>query len=178
MLFGADPSRSGSEVREVIRVDLVRFLVAQDVERARVFLCWLLQMNCFVEVVVDDLAEVNQAAFVDLDFALGVELQPGGMNEAKISDEVLAVDRADHELRLPELLVVGDVVVARFAFTDLENGPVAVEENLDVLELLSVDLLELEDQPLRWNLQGFQVDESSLQIARAAAADVTQLDLA
>lgn len=135
-------------------------------------------MNCFVEVVVDDLAEVNQAAFVDLDFALGVELQSGGMNEAKISDEVLAVDRADHELRLPELLVVGDVVVARFAFTDLENGPVAVEENLDVLELLSVDLLELEDQPLRWNLQGFQVDESSLQIARAAAADVTQLDLA
>lgn len=69
------------------------------------------------------------------------------------------------------------MVVARFAFADLENGPVAVEENLDVLELLGVDLLELEDQPLRWNLQGFQVDESSLEIARAAAADVTQLDL-
>ena len=99
------------------------------------------------------------------------------MHEAEISNEVLAVDRADHELSLPELLIVGDVIMAGFTFADLEKGPVTVEGYLDIFELLGVNLLELEDQPLRWDLESFQVHESSLQIAAAVAADVTQLDL-
>ena len=46
---------------EVIRVDFVRLFVAENVEGARVLLGWLLQVDCLVEVIVHDLAEVDEA---------------------------------------------------------------------------------------------------------------------
>jgi hypothetical protein len=69
------------------------------------------------------------------------------------------------------------MVVARLSFADLVDSPVTLKEDLYVLELFGVDLLELQDQPLRWNVQWLQMSELSLEITSWAASNVIQFDL-
>ena len=66
------------------------------------------------------------------------------MDEAKITNVVLAILVDDHELGFPELLVVGDLVVVLLSLTDLVDASVTVELDLNVLELSGVDRFELE----------------------------------
>lgn len=75
MFLSAHPRWSGTQVGEIIWVHFVRLLVAEDIELARIFLWWLLQMNRFIEVIVDDLTKINQAALVDLHFTFCIKLQ-------------------------------------------------------------------------------------------------------
>jgi len=91
VLFGTDPGWAGSQVWEVFWVDLVRLLVAENVEGTAVRLGWLLQVNSLVEVVMDNFTEINQAALLDLDFTFGVKLQSGGVDKAQVSDVVTAI---------------------------------------------------------------------------------------
>ena len=64
------------------------------------------------------------------------------MDDAKIADVIFAVLADDHELGLPELLVVGDLVVVGLTFTDLEDSLSSIDGDLEVLELFGVDSFE------------------------------------
>ena len=75
MLLSTHPSRSGTQVREIIWVHFVGLLVAEDIELTGIFLWRLLQMNSLIKVVVDHLTKINKTALVDLDFAFGIELK-------------------------------------------------------------------------------------------------------
>ena len=61
------------------------------------------------------------------------------MDESKISDIVLTSNVDDHELSLPKLFVIWDLVVVGLSFTNLENSSVSLEVDLYILEFLSVD---------------------------------------
>jgi hypothetical protein len=82
---------------------------------------------------MDDLAKVNDAALLKLDLATLVELDTGGVDEAEVTDVVLTTDVDDHELGFPELFVVRDLVMVLLALTDLVNGAITLELDLDVL---------------------------------------------
>ena len=87
------------------------------------------------------------------------------MDETHVSDIELAIDAADHELGLPKLLVVWNVVVSSLTLSDLEHGSIAINLDLNVLELLGIDLVESKDKLLIWNGERFDVLDLSLKIA-------------
>lgn len=66
------------------------------------------------------------------------------MDHTQIADEVLSVPAHDHELRLPQFLVVGDLVVVGLTLTNLEDASVAVKANGQVLDLLGVHSFEVQ----------------------------------
>lgn len=177
VLFGTHPGWPGSQVWEVFWVNLVRFLVTENVEGTAVRLCWFLQVNSLVEVVMDNFTKINQAALLDLNFAFGVKLQSGGVDKAQISDIVTAIHGANHELRLPELLIIWHVIVTGLSLTYFEDSSISVADNLDVLELFGVHLLKLEDEPLLRNVERLDVRESTLEITAWVAKYVIELGL-
>lgn len=73
------------------------------------------------------------------------------MDETQISDVVLAIERNYHELSLPELLVIWNLIVVCLSFTDLENGSITFEGDFNVLEFLGIDTFEFEHQFLLWD---------------------------
>jgi len=111
-----------------------------------------------VKVVVDDLTQVDQGILLDLDVGILVNLYTRGVHNTEITDVVLAIFADNHELRLPELLVVGDLVVVGLAFTDLENTLSTVDGDLEILQLFCVDSLECHGQSLLCGLfrEGFK----------------------
>jgi len=79
-------------------------------------------MSQLVDMVVHDLAKVNQGPLVELEGGVRGHLKAGGMDHTEIADVEAAVFVQDHELGLPELLVVGDDVVVAVTFTHLVLG--------------------------------------------------------
>ena len=73
------------------------------------------------------------------------------MDESKISNVVLSSKRDDHELSLPKLFVVWNLIMVGFTFTNLENSSVSLEDDFDVLQLLGVNTLKLEHELLVWD---------------------------
>ena len=78
------------------------------------------------------------------------------MDESKISDVVLTSKRDDHELSLPKLLVVWNLIMVGFTFTNLENSSVTLENDFNVLQLLGINTLKLEHELLVWNSLWFK----------------------
>ena len=74
------------------------------------------------------------------------------MNETHISDIVLSTNAEDHELSLPQLLVIWDMVVTGFTLSKLEESSVTVESDIQSFELLGISLIKAENQCLVWNL--------------------------
>lgn len=105
-------------------------------------------VDSLVKVVVDNLTKIDDAAFLDLNFRSFVKLHSRGMDESKISDVILTVNVDDHELSLPKLFVVGDLVVVGLTLSNFENGSVSLEVDFNVLELLGIHRFELELESL------------------------------
>lgn len=79
---------------------------------------------------------------MNLESGLGGDLQSGGMHDTKISNEVTTVSVDDNELTLPEFLIIRNDIVVGVALTDLVLRVVALEDNLKVSELISVNSCE------------------------------------
>lgn len=99
-------------------------------------------MGHFVEVVVDDFAEVDQRILLNLNFSLFVNFYAGSVHNSKISDEILAVLADNHQLAFPELLVVGNLVVVGLALANLEDSLSSVNGDAKILEFFSVNSLK------------------------------------
>ena len=100
------------------------------------------------------------------------------MDEAHISDIVLSVQGANHKLRLPEPLVVGDMVVGRFSFTDFINRLTTLKFNLNIFKLLCVDFFKLKNQLLIRHISVLEEDDFSLKVAVFDFANLYQGDRA
>lgn len=127
-------------------------------------------VDSLVKVVVDNLSKIDDAAFLDLNFRSFVQLYSRGMDESKISDVILTVNVDDHELSLPKLFVVGDLVVVGLTLSNFENGSVSLEVDFDVLELLSIDRFELE-------LESLLRDDIRLQESLLLLEDTWRVDI-
>lgn len=103
-------------------------------------------MSELVHVIVNDLTQVDKGTLVKLESSGGCHLQSGGVHDTQVSNVELTVLRDDHELRLPEFLVVGNDVVIAVALTDLELGLVSAELNLKVSEFVGVDRGKAENE--------------------------------
>lgn len=127
VLVGADPGGAGAQSRGVLLslIDLLNVVVAgigsHDEERV----LWLLVrhrlVGHLVEVVMNDFTKINQSVLLDLNLSVHVNLNTRGVDNTEITDEVFAVFADNHELRLPQLLVVGDLVVVGLTFTNFED---------------------------------------------------------
>ena len=71
MLFSANPSGSSTELG-IVWINFELPFATQDEEIWIGLLRRLNLMDCFIEVIVNDLTEVNESAFLNLNFATGV----------------------------------------------------------------------------------------------------------
>jgi hypothetical protein len=64
------------------------------------------------------------------------------VDDSHITDEISSVLANNHELTFPKLLVVGDLVMVTFTFSNLEDSLVSFERELEVLEFFGIYRLE------------------------------------
>ena len=88
------------------------------------------------------------------------------MDDTQVTDEVLAILADDHELRLPQLLVVGDLVVIAFALTDLKDTLGTIDRDLQILELFGIDGLKLHVKLVRGGAIGQRFKSAALEVNR------------
>ena len=122
-------------------------------------------MQDFVKVVMNDFTKIDNAPFLDLDLILSVKLESCCVNEAHISDVVLAIDRANHKLCFPEFLIIWNFEMTGFTFTDFEDADVSINDNLEIFELLCVNLFKLELKFVFWNLRSLNWKLFPLKVA-------------
>lgn len=140
VLVGTDPRGPGSEMWEVLLIDVVLLVGgSHEVERLRWNHGGDGLVRGLVEMIVDDLAKINNATLLDLNFGTLIQLDSGSVNESEVTDVVLATLVDDHELRLPEFFIVGNLIVVGFTLTNFENSTIALKRNLDILQLCRVD---------------------------------------
>jgi len=170
VLVRADPGGAGAQGGGILLVfvrlldDVVAGVGAHDVEGVAGGLRGNRLVSHLVEVVVHDLAEVDEGVLLDLQLSVHVHLYPGGVDHAEITDEVLAILAHDHKLRLPQFLVVRDLVVIGLALTDFEDTLGAVNGDFEVLELLGVDSLEAHVQLVGSGLVGDRVEGAAAEV--------------
>ena len=116
-------------------------------------------------MVVNNLPEINNAALLNLDFSSLVKFNSRSVHESQVSDVVLASFVDDHELGLPEFLVIGNLIVVRFSLTNLEDSSVPLESDFDVLQFCSVDTFEFKFESLLRELFWTKNHFSSLEFA-------------
>lgn len=81
---------------------------------------------------------------MDLKLSVLVHLDSGGMDYSQVSDVVLSILRKNHELRLPQLLIVAEDVVIAVTLSNLELSQVAIKLKFKVLQLLSINISKLQ----------------------------------
>ena len=68
------------------------------------------------------------------------------MNNTEITNVVLAILADDHKLGLPKFLIVRDLVVVGFTFTDLENTLGTINRDFEIFELFGINSLKFHVQ--------------------------------
>lgn len=155
VLISTDPGGSSSQLRIVILIEIVGLVRrSHEVELVRGLLGGNLLVRGLVEVIVHDLAKIDYAALLDLNLAALVKLNARCVHKAEITDVVLTVLVDDHELSLPQLLVIGDLVMVLLALTNLKDATVTLKLDFNILELGRVDALELQLERLLRKLSG------------------------
>ena len=101
---------------------------------------------------MNDLSNVDNAALLDLSFRSQVKLDSGGVDVAKISDVVLAIQDDNYELWIHQFLVVRNLVMIWLTFSNFENSSVSLEGELYIFKLLSIGGLEFQSQGFLWDL--------------------------
>jgi len=165
IFISTDPNWSGSNVWNIFGINFVIFIWSQDIEFVTSLLLWNLVMDDFVEVVVNNFSKIHDRSFLDLNFAFGVELNSGVMNEAHISKEELSFNRTNHKLCFPKLLVIWNMEMRCFTFTNFVDSSISFNFDFDIFQLFGVYLLELELKTLFWNVFRFDLHKSSSQVA-------------
>jgi hypothetical protein len=85
------------------------------------------------------------------------------VDHAQITDEVFSVLADNHELGLPQFLVVGDLVVVGLTFTNFEDAEIAIKTDRQVFYLLCVYRLKVQMKLVpsglvRWAVEGFSLE--------------------
>ena len=133
-------------------------------------------MDKFVKMVMDDLAQVDNRSLLELNLTLLIKLHPGGMDKSHISDIELSIDGANHELCLPKLFVVWNMIMSRFSFTNLVDGSITLDGDLNMSEFFCINLLEFENQSLVRDAESLKVDDLSLKVAGLNWGNFSQCD--
>jgi len=143
VLISRHPSRAGSENSFI--VNLVVMLRASHYNEALIALRRGLDlMSELVNMIVHDFAEIDKRPLVKLKGCLAGNLQAGGVYDTKITNVEAAIFADDHELRLPEFLVVCDNIVVAVTLSYLVLSGVAIEADFEILKFFSIDRTELE----------------------------------
>ncbi len=97
-----------------------------------------------VEVVVDYFAKIDEHVLLDLNLRALVNLDSRGVDDSEVANVILSVLANDHQLGLPQFLVVRDLVVVGVTLSNFEYAQTAVEGDCEVLNLFRVDSLKVE----------------------------------
>jgi len=138
ILITTDPNWSSSDIWKVFWINFILFLWSENIEVFISFLGWLVMMNYFIKMVMNDLTKINNGSFLDLNFTFVIQLDSSVVNETQVSEIKLSVDRNNHELCFPKLLVIRNVVMTGFTLSNLIDSSISFNEDLNVLEFLSI----------------------------------------
>ncbi len=89
-----------------------------------------LLMSELVDMVVDDLAEIDERSLVKLQGCAPSDLESGGVDDSQVPKVELSVLVDDGKLTLPKFLVVCYDIVVRLSFTNLKLGEVSIKADL------------------------------------------------
>ena len=99
-------------------------------------------MSDLIKLIMDNLTKIDEHVLLELDLRVFVDLNATSVNDTHITDEISSVFADNHELTFPQFFVVGDLVVVRFTFSDLEDTLVAFKRELEVFELFGIHRFE------------------------------------
>ena len=88
------------------------------------------------------------------------------MDNSKITDIIFAVLADNHELRLPEFLIIRDLVVIGFTFADLENTLGAIDGDFKIFEFFGINSLKFHVQLVGSSAVGKGLKSAALEINR------------
>ncbi len=123
-------------------------------------------MGNLIEVVVDNFTKINKSILLNLNLSVHIDLYTGGVHNTEITNEVFAILANDHQLGLPELLIIGDLVVVSLAFSNLEDTLGAIDRDLEILELFGVNSLKFHMELVRSGLIGDRLKGAALKVDR------------
>lgn len=89
-------------------------------------------MGKFVDVVVNNLAQIDQSSLVELKSSLSSDLQSGGVHNTEVSDVEAAILANNHELTFPELLIISYDIVVAVSLSNLVVSEVSRYSDLEV----------------------------------------------
>jgi hypothetical protein len=164
VFVSTDPDWSGSDVWNVFLVNFVLFVWSQNVELVTSLFTWLLVVNNFIKVIVNNFSKINNGPFLNLNFTFGVKLDSGVVNEAHISKIELTFNRTNHKLCFPKFLVIWNMEMRSFTFTNLVNSSISFNFDFNVFQLFGIDLFKLKNKFLLRNIFRFDLHQSSSQI--------------
>jgi len=144
----ADPGRTSAEswwvfvvTNSVVSVGGTQNLVSQGSGGSRGR-----SMSNFIKVVVHNFTKVDESVLLDLHFSSLVDLDAGSVDDTQVTHVVFAVLANNHQLRFPKFLIVGDLVLICFTFSDFIKTIVAIERDAQVFDLFSVNSFKLQVQ--------------------------------
>jgi hypothetical protein len=121
VLISRNPGRAGSKNSLIISL-----VVTVGASHDNILLIALSNgfqfMSQLVDMIVHDFSKVDQGSLMELEGGVGGDLQTGGVNYTKITNVEASVFTENHELGLPELLVICNDVVVAVTFTHFVLG--------------------------------------------------------
>ena len=152
VFIGGNPDWSGSDVWNIVFVNFVFFVWSQDIEFVTSLLAWLLVVNNFVKVIVNNFSKINDRSFLNLNFAFGVKLDSGVVNEAHISKIELTFNRTNHKLCFPKFLVIWNMEMRCFTFSNFVDSSISFNFDFDIFQFFGVNLFKLKSESLLRNI--------------------------
>ena len=101
---------------------------------------------------------------MDLNLCVHIDLYTGGVHNTEITNEVFAILANDHQLGLPEFLIIGDLVVVSLAFSNLEDTLSAIDRDLEVFKLFGVNSFKFHMKLVRSGLVGNGLKGAALKV--------------
>ena len=101
-------------------------------------------MSSFIKVIVYYLPQIHQRPLLQLNFQVHIYLDPRSMYYTQVSDKVLVIFLNDHELALPKLFIISDLVVIVISLTNLELSQVPFHSNYSILKFICIHIYKFQ----------------------------------
>ena len=76
---------------------------------------------------MNNFSDINYTILLQLNRDTQINFKPRIMNEAEILNVILSINRENHKLGFKEFLVIGNLKVIAWIFTDFENSFISFE---------------------------------------------------
>jgi len=168
VLIGADPGRASTKSWRVARVSILACVVtvsgAKHLESQRRLLGRNTLVSDLIEVIMNNLAQVNESVLLNLNLSDLVDLDAGSVDNTQVTNIVFAILADNHELGFPKFFVIRNLILVGLTFTNLVKTGVTINSDAQILDFFSIDSFKIQVQFVSgWGVRE-RVKRSTLEI--------------